>query len=77
MPSAADGRESVVVFLEGAMDQHDLARRCALRMPGVLEVSFSGHTRAIMYLHGADSVARAAAALRNVHGYSPHLKRSS
>jgi hypothetical protein len=54
MPSAADGRESVVVFLEGAMGQFELARNCAMRIPGVFKVSFSGHTRTIMYVYGAE-----------------------
>lgn len=54
MPPLLDGRESVVVFLEGTLGQYELARRCALRMPGVLEVSFSGQTRAIMYVYSAE-----------------------
>jgi hypothetical protein len=54
MPTSADGRQSVVVFLEAALGQFELARRCALRLPGVIEVWFSGHTRAIMYVVGAE-----------------------
>jgi hypothetical protein len=50
MPPAAFGR-SIVVFLEGAMGQSELARSCALGMPGVERVTFSGHTRAIMFVH--------------------------
>jgi hypothetical protein len=52
MPSGPEGRPSLVVFLEGTLGQFDLAHRCALRIPGVVSVTFSGHTRAIMYVHG-------------------------
>jgi hypothetical protein len=54
MPTAADGEESVVLFLEAALDQHDLARRCALRLPGISTAHFSGHSRGVMYLAGRD-----------------------
>jgi hypothetical protein len=50
MPSNSEGRRSVVVFLEETLGQFALARRCALRLPDVVEVSFSGHTRAVMYV---------------------------
>jgi len=50
MPSSTDGRQSVVIFLEGGLQQFDLARRCALKLPGVRDVSFSGHTNTIMYV---------------------------
>jgi hypothetical protein len=58
MPPDADGHRSVVVFLEGALQQCDLARRCALRLPGVLDVWFSGHTRTIMYVSGSAVTAK-------------------
>jgi hypothetical protein len=48
MPSASDGRQSVVVFLEAALGQFELAHRCAMRLPGVVDVFFSGHNRAVM-----------------------------
>jgi hypothetical protein len=60
MPSTADGRQAVVVFLEAGLQQSELARRCALRLPGVIEVSFSGHTPTIMYVFGAEPGGRAA-----------------
>jgi hypothetical protein len=50
MPATLDGRQSIVVFLEGNLGQFELARECALRLPGVIEVSFSGYSRAIMYV---------------------------
>jgi hypothetical protein len=64
MPPAADGRQSVVVFLEGALGQFELARRCALRLPGVIDVWFSGHSRAIMYVVGAEPGGRSARSRR-------------
>jgi hypothetical protein len=60
MPASADGRQAVVVFLEGGLQQSELARRCALKLPGVIEVSFSGHTATIMYVFGAASGNRTA-----------------
>ena len=45
----ADNR-TAVVFLEGALDQGEHAQNCAESMPGVLEVSFASHSRAIMYV---------------------------
>jgi hypothetical protein len=53
MPTSADGRQAVVVFLEGGLQQFQLARRCAIKLPGVIDVSFSGHTATIMYVFGA------------------------
>jgi hypothetical protein len=53
MPPTADGRQAVVVFLEGGLQQSALARRCVLKLPGVTDVSFSGHTATIMYVFGA------------------------
>ena len=64
MPPTADGRQSVVVFLESALGQFDLARRCALRLPGVVDVSFSGFSRSIMYVIGAEQSGRSARARR-------------
>lgn len=52
MPSTADGRESVVVYLESGLQQYELARRCVLKLPGVIGVTFSGHTPSIMYVFG-------------------------
>ncbi|GAA3591879.1 hypothetical protein GCM10022223_03130 [Kineosporia mesophila] len=40
----------VVVFLEEVLAQHELARDCVVRLPGVLEVTFSTLSRAIMYV---------------------------
>jgi hypothetical protein len=54
MPPGADGRQAVVVFLEAGLQQYELARRCALRLPGVIAVAFSGHTPTIMYVYGAE-----------------------
>src|SRR3954462_11125051 len=59
MPSTADGRQAVVVFLEAGLQQSELARRCAPRLPGVIEVTFSGHTPTIMYVFGAELGGRA------------------
>ena len=53
MPTTSDGRRAVVVFLEAGLQQFELARRCALRLPGVIDVAFSGHTATIMYVYGA------------------------
>ena len=50
MPTPRDGRQVVVVFLDGDLDQVDLARQSAKRLPGVLDVVFSGFNRAIMYV---------------------------
>jgi hypothetical protein len=47
---SADGRSMVVVFLEGTLDQGEYAQQCARSMPGVVDVSFAGHSRAIMYV---------------------------
>src|SRR3954453_784797 len=52
IPTSATGRSSIVVFLEGTPEQCDFARTCALRIPSVFEVTFSGHTPTIMYLYG-------------------------
>jgi hypothetical protein len=40
----------LVVFLEAALGQQDLARRQALVIPGVTSVSFSDVSTAVMYL---------------------------
>ena len=51
IPAPAHGRYvEVVVFLESALAQHDLAATCLRRLPGVLAVTFSGHNRAVMYV---------------------------
>jgi hypothetical protein len=50
MPTPRDGRQVVVVFLDSDKDQVDLARQAAKRLPGVLDVVFSGFNRAIMYV---------------------------
>jgi len=60
MPPTADGRQAVVVFLEAGLQQYELARRCALKLPGVTGVSFSGHTPTIMYVYGAEPGGRKA-----------------
>ena len=64
MPPSADGRQSVVVFLESALGQFDLARRCALRLPGVIDVTFAGYSRSIMYVYGAEPGGRSVTARR-------------
>lgn len=50
MPTPRDGRQVVVIFLDGDLDQVDLARQSARRLPGVLDVIFSGYNRAVMYV---------------------------
>jgi hypothetical protein len=45
-----DGKRSVVVFLEGTLDQGEFAQQCARDVPGVVDVSFASHSRAIMYV---------------------------
>ena len=50
MPPPASGPRSIVVFLEPRMDQSRLAEAAARRMPGVAQVTFSGHGRSIMYV---------------------------
>jgi hypothetical protein len=67
MPPTADGRQAVVVFLEAGLQQYELARRCALKLPGVTSVSFSGHTPTIMYVYGAEPGGRKA----RVNGSGP------
>jgi len=49
MPPGADGRQAVVLFLEVTLQQHELARACALRLPAVSSISFSGLSRGVMY----------------------------
>ncbi|HST80705.1 MAG TPA: hypothetical protein VLL08_03065 [Kineosporiaceae bacterium] len=50
MPTPRDGRQVVVVFLDGDLDQVDVARQSAKRLPGVLDVMFSGYNQAVMYV---------------------------
>jgi len=50
MPTPRDGRQVVVVFLDGDLDQVDVARQSAKRLPGVLDVIFSGYNQAVMYV---------------------------
>jgi len=50
MPTPRDGRQVVVAFLDGTEEQVDLARQAAKRLPGVLDVIFSGYNRAVMYV---------------------------
>jgi hypothetical protein len=50
MPTPRDGRQVVVIFLDGDLEQGDLARQSAKRLPGVLDVMFSGYNRAVMYV---------------------------
>jgi hypothetical protein len=50
MQQEGDGRQSIVVYLEGTLNQQELARHCVRRMPGIVQVTFSGHSRAIMYV---------------------------
>ena len=54
MPSPP-GRGTVVVFLEGTLAQHEEARAAARQLPGVLAVTFSGHTRSIMFVTSSAS----------------------
>ena len=54
IPPSADGWRGVVVFLEASLHQYELAQRCVLKLPGVLGVSFSGHTPTIMYVYGVE-----------------------
>ena len=50
MPTPRDGRQVVVAFLDGTSEQVDLAREAARRLPGVLDVVFSGYNKAVMYV---------------------------
>jgi len=78
MPPAADGRQAVVVFLEANLGQFELARYCALRLPGVLEVSFSGYSRAIMYVIVAEPGGRSARTRRpGAPGPNPQRLRTA
>ena len=52
MPSPADGPPSIVVFLDNNQAQFEIARRCALQMPGVGQVTFAGFSRSVMYVYG-------------------------
>lgn len=45
---AADGSPEIVVFLEGALDQHEEAATHARRLPGVTGVTFVPQVKAIM-----------------------------
>lgn len=60
MPSTSDGKQTVVVYLEAGLQQYDLARRCVLKLPGVIGVAFSGHTPTIMFVFGAEPGGRKA-----------------
>jgi hypothetical protein len=75
LPRDCDGRQTVVVFLEASLGQFELARRCALRLPGVVDVSFSGHTRAVMYVIKAESGGRSGAG-RSPRPVSPAARRA-
>jgi hypothetical protein len=50
MPPPAEGWKSSVLFLEGTAEECEVARRCALDLPGIIKVRFSGHTPTIMYV---------------------------
>ena len=50
MPTAANGSGSVVVFLSKSLGQGESARGAALRIPGVDRVTFSGFSRAVMFV---------------------------
>jgi hypothetical protein len=51
MPAPMDGRyQAFVVFLDAGLCQHELAAACVRRIPGVFDVTFSGHTRSIMHV---------------------------
>jgi|1185.fasta_scaffold489794_1 hypothetical protein len=50
MPTPRDGRQVVVVFLDGTKEQVERARNAARRLPGVLDVVCSGYNRAVMYI---------------------------
>jgi hypothetical protein len=59
MPAPADGRHQVfVVFLEANLCQYEVAEACARRIPGVFDVTFSGHTRSIMHVFSSGPAAR-------------------
>jgi hypothetical protein len=73
MPPASDGRQAVVVFLEAGLQQYELARRCALKLPGVVDVTFSGHTSSIMYVFSAEPGGRTAP-IRRPHPPSPNQR---
>jgi hypothetical protein len=55
MPATGQRTVSLAVFLEGNLYQHELAEEVVRRIPGVSAVSFSGSTRSIMVVTGADS----------------------
>lgn len=51
MPTPVNGPGSVVVFLSKSLGQAESARGAALRIPGVSRVTFSGFSRAVMYVY--------------------------
>jgi hypothetical protein len=79
MPMTVDGRHSVVVFLEATLGQFELARQCALGLPGVTDVYFSGHNQAVMYVlaapSGADGPGRSALDRRRLRALRPRQAR--
>lgn len=58
MPTSANGAGSVVVFLSKTPGQAEIARGAALRIPGVSRVTFSGFSRAVMYVYLAPPARR-------------------
>jgi hypothetical protein len=44
------GRDLVVVFLEATYGQAEEARDCLRKLPGVIDVTFARHTKAIIYV---------------------------
>lgn len=53
MPTPRDGRQVIVVFLDGDPEQIELGRKAAKRIPGVIDIAFSGFNKAVMYVIAA------------------------
>ncbi len=52
------GRDLVVVYLESTYGQAEQASACLSRLPGIAEVTFARHTKAIMYVFLAPAPGR-------------------
>jgi hypothetical protein len=54
MPPTASGRGEIVCFLDGEMGQADLAEACVRKIPSVVSIRFSGHSRrTIMFVRAS------------------------
>ena len=57
--TGASSRALIVVFLEASYGQAQEARRCLRNLPGIDDVSFARHTKAIMYVSVSEAADRA------------------